>query len=93
MAKKKVKVKKSKSAEYYANNPKAKAKKAKYDTAYHSTPARKKYRAKLAKARRKKGIMGKGGKDVSHKKGGGTTLESPSKNRARQGSGGKAKKK
>ena len=92
MAKKKVKVK-SKSAKYYAANPKAKAKKAKYDTEYHSTPKRKKYRAKLAKARRKKGIMGKGGKDVSHKKGGGTTLESPSKNRARQGSNGKSSKK
>ena len=92
MAKKKVKVKKS-SAAYYAANPEAKAKKAEYDTAYHAAPARKKYRAKLAKARRAKGIMGKGGKDVSHTRDGGTTLESSGKNRARQGSGGKAKKK
>ena len=28
-------------------------------------------------------VAGKGGKDVSHKRGGGYTLESPSKNRAR----------
>ena len=82
-----------KSADYYKKNPEARAKKAAYDKKYHSTPSRKKYRAKLAQERRDRGIMGKGGKDVSHKKGGGTTLESKSKNRARQGAGGKAKKK
>ena len=64
-------------------NPKAKAKKKAYDTKYHSTKKRKKYRADLQRERRKRGIAGKGGKDVSHKKGGGYTLESPSKNRAR----------
>jgi len=84
---------KSKSAKYYASNPKARAKKAKYDTAYHSTPGRKKYRRELAAERRRRGIMGKGGKDVSHKKNGKTTLESPSKNRARQGAGGRARRK
>lgn len=84
---------KSKSAKYYAANPTARAKKKKYDTKYHSTPERKEYRRKLADERRKRGVMGKGGKDVSHKKGGGTTMESKSKNRARNGAGGKAKKK
>jgi hypothetical protein len=73
----------SKSAKYYAANPEARAKKAKYDTAYHSTPARKKYRKKLAQERRDRGVMGKGGKDVSHTSGGGTTMESPKKNRGR----------
>lgn len=82
-----------KSADYYKKNPEAAKKKAAYDKKYHSTPSRKKYRAKLAQERRDRGIMGKGGKDVSHKKDGGTTLESKSKNRARQGAGGKAKKK
>ena len=72
-----------KSAQNYRKNPKSKAKKAAYDTAYHSTPTRKKYRAKLQKKRRDKGIDGKGGEDVSHEKGGGTTMESPSKNRGR----------
>jgi len=72
-----------KSAQNYRKNPKSKAKKAAYDTAYHSTPTRKKYRAKLQQKRRDKDIAGKGGKDVSHRKSGGTTMESPSKNRGR----------
>ena len=70
-------------AAYYRKNPKAKAKKKAYDTAYHKSAKRKKYRAALQKERVRRGIAGKGGKDVSHKKGGGYTLESPSKNRAR----------
>ena len=85
---------KSKSATYYSKNPKAKAKKAAYDKKYHSTPSRRKYRAALNKKNREAGTYGNGdGKDVSHKKGGGTTSEARSKNRARQGAGGKAKKK
>jgi hypothetical protein len=85
---------KSKSAKYYASNPEARKKKAAYDKKYHSTPARKKYRAELNAKNRKAGTYGNGdGKDVSHKKGGGTTSEARSKNRARQGAGGKAKKK
>lgn len=83
----------SRSAKYYKSNPEARAKKKKYDTAYHSTEERKRYRRELSRKRRKLGIMGKGGKDVSHKKGGGTTLESPSKNRARNGHGNKSKRK
>ena len=84
---------KSKSAKYYASNPKAKAKKKKYDTAYGGTSERKEYRKKLARARRKKGIMGKGGKDLSHTKKGTLVREAPSKNRARQGANGKSTKK
>ncbi len=37
----------------------------------------------LARVRRTKGVMGKGGKDVSHTKSGGFRMESVSKNRAR----------
>lgn len=84
---------KSKSAQYYANNPKAKAKKAEYDTKYHSTPARKRYRKILAQKNRDEGNKVGDGQDVSHTRGGGTTSESRSKNRARQGAGGKRKKK
>ena len=73
----------SKSAEYYRSNPEAKERKMLYDRKYHSTPARKAYRRKLARVRRAKGVMGKGGKDVSHTKSGGFKMESPSKNRAR----------
>lgn len=76
-----------KSAAYYRKNPEARAKKASYDKAYHSTPERKKYRAKLAKERRRRGVMGKGGSDVSHTKGGGTKMENASRNRARNGHG------
>ena len=50
----------------------------------NSTPEKKKYRRKLAIERRKRGIMGKGGKDVSHK-GNRLKLEIPKKNRARGG--------
>ena len=84
---------KSKSARYYASNPKARAKKKKYDTAYHSTSKRRKYRSELAKARRKRSIMGKGGGDMSHTKSGKLVRESASKNRARNGANGRSTKK
>ena len=76
--------KKSKSAEYYASNPEAREKKAEYDTKYHSTPERRRYRAFLNKKNREAGTYGNGdGKDVSHKRGGGTVMENESSNRAR----------
>lgn len=84
---------KSRTARYYASNPKARAKKASYDTAYHSTPARKKYRAELNAARKKRKIAGKGGGDMSHTKSGKLVRESASKNRARQGANGRSTKK
>lgn len=83
---------KSRTAKYYASKPEARAKKKKYDTAYGKSAKRRKYRAELNAERRKRGIYGKGGKDVSHTQGGGTKLESPSKNRARQGANGKSTK-
>ena len=84
---------KSKSARYYASNPEARKKKKAYDTKYHSTSKRRKYRSDLAKARRKRGIMGKGGGDLSHTKSGRLVRESASKNRARNGANGKSTKK
>ena len=50
----------------------------------NSTKTKRNYRKLLARRRRKLGIMGKGGKDVSHKKNR-LTLEIPKKNRARGG--------
>ena len=50
----------------------------------NSTAAKKQYRKLLARKRRELGIMGKGGKDVSHK-GNRLKLEIPKKNRARGG--------
>ena len=84
---------KSRSARYYASNPKARAKKKKYDTKYHSTPERRKYRSELNAARRKRGIAGKGGGDLSHTKSGKLVRESVSKNRARNGANGRSTKK
>jgi hypothetical protein len=81
--------KKKSSAEYYASNPEAYKKKLEYDRKRNAQPDRKKYRAELARERRRRGIMGAGGPDVSHVKGGGFILEDPSKNRARNGHGGK----
>lgn len=79
----------SKTALYYRKNKRAREKKKAYDTKYHSSPSRRKYRAALNRERRKRGIYGKGGKDVSHTKKG-TVLESRHKNRARNGSNGKS---
>jgi hypothetical protein len=83
----------SRTAKYYASNPKARAKKKKYDTKYHSSTERKKYRAELNAARKKRGIAGKGGGDLSHTRSGKLVRESPSKNRARQGANGRSTKK
>jgi|TARA_R110000787_G_scaffold172894_2_gene285501 hypothetical protein len=75
---------KSRSAKYYAANPKARKKKQDYDKKYHSTPERKKYRAELNAKNRKAGTYGnKDNKDMSHRKNGGLVKESQTKNRAR----------
>jgi ribosomal protein S21 len=67
----------------HATSPAALANKKKYDTKYENNPKRKSYRAELARERRKRGVMGSGGDDMSHTKGGNMVPESPSKNRAR----------
>ena len=76
------KVGNSKSAKYYQKNPDAKKVKDSYNKTYGASTFRKKYRALLAKLNKKKGKKGDG-KDVSHLKDGGTTLESQGANRAR----------
>ena len=70
-------------ARYYRSNPKARAKHVRDNTKINDTPAKRKYRRDLMKIRRKK----KPGpqQDVSHKSGGGVTIESRKKNRARGG--------
>ena len=79
--------KKRKTADFYKSNPEAYKKKLAYDKKRNAKPSRKKYRAELAKERRARGIMGKGGPDVSHAKGGKFKLENSTKNRARNGHG------
>lgn len=60
----------SRSAEFYKKNPDARAKKADYDKEFNKKPEQRKKRSMLVKARRKRGIYGKGGDDVSHTKNG-----------------------
>lgn len=66
-----------------AKSPAAIEHKRKYETEYESTPARKKYRRELERERRKRGVAGKGGKDMSHTKEGKIVPEEPHTNRAR----------
>ena len=72
-----------KTAKYYRSNPKARAKHVKDNTEINNTPAKRKYRRDLMKIRRarKPGPQ----QDVSHKSGGGVTIEGRKKNRARGG--------
>jgi len=72
---------KSRTAKYYAANPKARAKKDAYNTDYHATDERKAYRAKLNAANRDS--PNAKGQDKSHTKSGRLVNESSSKNRAR----------
>ena len=74
----------SKSTKYYNENPKAKAEKDKYRKKYNAKPSEVKRRTKLNAENRRRGTYGNGDNlDVSHKQGGGTTLEAQAKNRAR----------
>lgn len=81
----------SKSARRLQNCKECREKKKAYDTKYHKDKKRKKYRAKLNKENRKAGTYGnKDGKDMSHDSKGRLKKESQSKNRARNGKGGKS---
>lgn len=84
---------KRKSARYYAENPEAAKKKAAYQRSYNKKPSVKKASQERWTERRKRGIAGKGGKDLSHTSDGRMVLENPSTNRARNGAGGRKKKK
>jgi hypothetical protein len=81
------KKRKRSTADFYASNPESYKKKLEYDKKRNARADRKKYRAELARERRARGLMGRGGPDVSHAAGGGFKLENASKNRARNGHG------
>jgi hypothetical protein len=70
-------------AQYYRDNPEAKKKKDAYNKEYNKKPEQKAKRAELSAERRKRGIDGKGGDDLSHTKDGRLVREDPSTNRAR----------
>lgn len=85
---------KSKSAKYFAENPEARKKKNAYNKKYHSSEERKNYRVKLNKANRDSNTYGnKDGIDKSHTKTGKLVSEKQSSNRARNGKGGRPKRK
>ncbi len=71
------------SARYYRDNPDARKKKDAYNTKFNKKPGQMAKRRELSKARSDRGIMGKGGKDLSHTKSGGLVREKVSKNRGR----------
>ena len=75
-----------KTSRYYQSKKgrKSYAKQKRKQKKINSTAAKRQYRKLLSSRRRKLGIMGKVGKDVSHK-GNRLTLEIPKKNRARGG--------
>jgi hypothetical protein len=84
---------KRKSARYYAENPEAAKKKAAYQRKYNKKTNVKKASQERWTERRRRGIDGKGGKDLSHTSDGRMVLENPSTNRARNGAGGRKRKK
>lgn len=71
------------SAKFYRENPEARAKKAVTDTKVNARPEQRAKRSELAVARRERGLMGKGGPDLSHTKTGTLVRDNPSTNRAR----------
>ena len=79
------------STEYYRKNPEAAARKVAYQKKVNALPKEKKRRAELNRERRRRGIDGKGGPDISHTASGKTVLEDPHTNRGRLGAGGKPK--
>lgn len=74
-----------KTAQHYRDNPESYKKKLANDKKTNSSEDDKEYRAELARERRKRGVMGKGGKDMSHTKDGKIVPEDASTNRARKG--------
>ena len=95
----------SKSSRAYKKSPKSAAKKRAYDRAYSkrkkgsqagNTATKRKHNKESAarwKERKRRGIAGKGGPDMSHTKSGRMVAENKTKNRGRNGKNGKSTKK
>ena len=73
------------SAQYYAESPKTAAKKRAYQREYNKKPSEIAKRSELVRLNREAQKSGRGkvgdGKDIAHKPGGKTRMESASKNR------------
>ena len=72
-------------ARFYRKNKKSRLKHRADQRAINKRPEKVKYRSELRKERRKRGIDGKGGGDVSHQRNGSLKIESVKSNRARGG--------
>jgi hypothetical protein len=83
----------SKTSKYYEANPKAAEKRRESQREINKSEEQKKYRSEHNAERRKLGIYGNGGPDMSSTKSGKFVKENPSKNRARNGSNGRSTKK
>ena len=70
-------------ARFYRDNPESYKKKLAYDKKYNARPEERKDRAEHNRERRRRGIYGKGGPDMSRKKDGSFVAEDRSTNRAR----------
>jgi hypothetical protein len=70
-------------AKYYRDNPEARKKKDEYNKDFNKREDQKEKRTELRRERRKRGMDGEGGDDLSHTKTGGLVKEDPSINRAR----------
>jgi len=75
----------STTAEYYRTHPKARSKRLRDQARINRRPEERRRRIELRRERRRRGIDGKGGPDISHTQSGKTVLEDPSINRARKG--------
>ena len=78
---------KGKTSQYNTANPEAAEKHRSYMQKKKKKPGKSAYRSKLNKARRKAGIYGKGGPDMSHDSKGRLKRESMKINRGRNGHG------
>jgi len=72
-------------ARFYRKNKKSRLKHRADQRQINKSPEKVKYRSELRKERRKRGIDGKGGGDVSHQRNGSLKIESVKGNRARGG--------
>ena len=73
-----------KTAKAMNKNPEQRKKHNERNRKYHDTAERRAYRAELARGRRAKGMMGKGGKDLHHTKSGKLVKKSVKANRGRK---------
>lgn len=74
-------------SDYYKSHPEARKKRVAQQAAINRRPEERKRRSELNQERRRRGVYGKGGPDMSHTTSGRMVPEDASTNRARNGHG------